>query len=173
MSEKVLKHFTVKFEFQTSIPKQCWLFSLYDCTDHSTYMILNFRKLMQDGNKIEVKYQKAPFSESVSTTFVAHCGMTCYYQDIGIFNYWPESCFISGWERRSLSLDIEFCNLGSINRRAFKWTIEYYKWQIILSWNQCLVKEEDVFGRRGWGRTHILNTFAILQKYIHFTLNTS
>ena len=61
-------------------PKQCWLFYFFDCTYHSAYTTLNWgagdiRELTLEANKIEqmLKYRKASFPKSVSTTFVAHC----------------------------------------------------------------------------------------------------
>ena len=53
---------------------------MFDCTDHSAYTTLNWgaggiRELTLEANKIEqmLKYRKASFPKSVSTTFVAHC----------------------------------------------------------------------------------------------------
>ena len=61
-------------------PKQCWFFYLFDCTDHSAYTTLNWeaggiRELTLEATQIEqmLKYRKASFPKSVSTTFVAYC----------------------------------------------------------------------------------------------------
>ena len=60
-----------------------FFFYFFDCTDHSAFTTLNWgggggggiRGLTLDANKIGqmLKHQKASFSKSVSTTFVAHC----------------------------------------------------------------------------------------------------
>ena len=62
------------------LPKQCWFFYYIDRTNQSAYTTLNWgaggiSELTLDANKIEqvLKYRKASFSKSVSTTFVAHC----------------------------------------------------------------------------------------------------
>ena len=66
-------------------PKQCWFFYLVDCTDHSAYTTLNWgaggiRELTLEATKIEqmLKYRKASFPKSVSTTFVAYCREAIY-----------------------------------------------------------------------------------------------
>ena len=71
---------SVLVTFSPSPPKQCLFFYFFDCTDHSTYTTLNWgagdtRELTLDANKIEqmLKYRKASFPESLSTTFVTHC----------------------------------------------------------------------------------------------------
>ena len=84
---KVLRHLVVKFDFWAFSshfppfpPKQCWFFYFFDCTGHSAYTTLNWgaggiRELTLNANKVEkmLKYRKAWFPKSVSTTFVAHC----------------------------------------------------------------------------------------------------
>ena len=82
----MLRHLVIKLNFWASWshfslpPKQCWFFYFFDCTDHSAYTTLNWgtggiRELTLEANKIEqmLKYRKASFPKSVSTTFVAHC----------------------------------------------------------------------------------------------------
>ena len=61
-------------------PKTMLTFYFFDCTDHGAYTTLNWgaggtRGLTLDANKIEqmLKYWKASFPKSVSTTFIAHC----------------------------------------------------------------------------------------------------
>ena len=57
-----------------------------DCTDHSTYAILNLgargiRDLtLLDANKLEqmLEYRKASFPKRVSNTFVARCSLIIY-----------------------------------------------------------------------------------------------
>ena len=56
------------------------IFYFFDCTDHSAYTTLNWGaggigELTLEATKIEqmLKYRKASFPKSVSTTFVAHC----------------------------------------------------------------------------------------------------
>ena len=66
------------------LPPQTMLifFHFLDCTDNSTYTTLNrgtgaIRESMLDANKMEqvLKYRKALFPKSVSTTFVTHCSL--------------------------------------------------------------------------------------------------
>ena len=87
MGDKSVETLSNKIEFLTILvtfspfpPKQCWFFYFFDCTDHSAYTTLNWgaggiRELTLEANKIEqmLKYRKASFPKSVSTTFVAHC----------------------------------------------------------------------------------------------------
>ena len=87
MDDKSVETLSNKIEFLSILvtfspfpPKQCWFFYFFDCTDHSTYSTLNWgaggiRELTLEANKIEqmLKYRKASFPKSVSTTFVAHC----------------------------------------------------------------------------------------------------
>jgi len=82
MGDKSVETLGSKLPF-FEIFKQCWFFYFLDCTDHSTYTTLNWRawgirELTLDADKIEyvLKYRKASFSKSVSTTFVAHCSST-------------------------------------------------------------------------------------------------
>ena len=97
---KVLRHLVVEFDFLVSWshfapfpPKQCWFFYFFDYTDHSAHTTLNWgaggiRELTLDANKIEqtLKYRKASFPKSVSTTFVAHC-LESIYVNCGDFRY--------------------------------------------------------------------------------------
>ena len=76
-----------------SRPIQCWFCQFFECTDYSTFTTLNWgvggtRELMLDANKIEqlLKYWKASFPKSVSTTFVAHC-LEAIYANCGNFLY--------------------------------------------------------------------------------------
>ena len=87
MGDKSVETLCNKIEFLSILvtflplpPKQCWFFYFVDCTDHSAYTTLNWgaggiRELKLEANKIEqmLKYRKASFPKSVSTTFVAHC----------------------------------------------------------------------------------------------------
>ena len=82
MGDKSVKiwFLSVLISFPPFPPKQCWFLHFFDCTDHSTYTILNWgavgiRELTLDATKIEqmLKYRKASFPKSVSTSFVAHC----------------------------------------------------------------------------------------------------
>ena len=87
MGDKSVETLSNKIEFLSILvtffpfpPKQCWFFYFFDCTDHSAYTTLNWgaggiRELTLEANKIKqmVKYRKASFPKSVSTTFVAHC----------------------------------------------------------------------------------------------------
>ena len=68
-------------------PNNVAFFYFLDCIDHSAYTTLNWRaggtrESTLDANKIEqvLKYRKASFPKSVSTTFVAHCSycLLCY-----------------------------------------------------------------------------------------------
>ena len=87
MGDKSVETLSNKIEFLSILvtsspfpPKQCWFFYFFDCTDHSAYTTLNWgaggiRELTLEANKIKqmVKYRKASFPKSVSTTFVVHC----------------------------------------------------------------------------------------------------
>ena len=94
MSDKMVETIGSKFRFSASWihfppppfpPKQCWFSYFFDCTDHSTYATLNWgaggiRELTLDSNKMKqmLKYRKASFPKSVSTTFLAHCSFVLY-----------------------------------------------------------------------------------------------
>ena len=98
MGDKSVETLSNKIEFLTILvtfspfpPKQCWFFYFFDCTDHSAYTTLNWgaggiRELTLEANKIEhmLKYRKASFPKSVSTTFVAHC-LEAIYANCGDF----------------------------------------------------------------------------------------
>ena len=78
-----IEFLSILVTFSPFPPKQCWVFYLFDCTDHSAYTTLNWgaggiRELTLEANKIEqmLKYRKASFPKSVSTTFVAHCSIS-------------------------------------------------------------------------------------------------
>ena len=75
-----IEFLTILVTFSPFPPKQCWFFYFFDCTYQSAYTTLNWgaggiRELKLEANKIEqmLKYRKASFPKSVSTTFVAHC----------------------------------------------------------------------------------------------------
>ena len=90
MGDKSVETLCNKIEFLSILvtfpplpPKQCWFFYFFDCTDDSTYTILNWgaggiTELTLEASKIEqmLKYRKASFPKSVSTTFVAHWVIT-------------------------------------------------------------------------------------------------
>ena len=94
----MLIHFVVKFDFGASWlhyppfhPKQCWFYHFFDCTGHGAVTTLNWGargigELTLDANKIEqmLKYRKASFPKSVSTTFVTHCS-SAGLSDLGSF----------------------------------------------------------------------------------------
>ena len=89
MGDKSVETLCNKIEFLSILvtfppfpPKQCWFFYFFDCTDNSAYTTLNWgaggiRELTLEANKIEqtLKYRKASFPKSVSTTVVAHCSL--------------------------------------------------------------------------------------------------
>ena len=95
MGDKSVETLCNKIEFLSILvtfppfpPKQCWFFYFFNCTDHSTYTTLNWgaggiRELTLEANKIEqlLKYRKASFPKSVSTTFVAHCSIITVFID--------------------------------------------------------------------------------------------
>ena len=91
MGDKSVETLSNKIQFLSILvtfspfpPRQCWFFYFFDCTDHSAYTTLNWgagsiRELTLQANKIEqmLKYRKASFPKSVSTTFVAHWRLPC------------------------------------------------------------------------------------------------
>jgi len=89
MGDKSVETFVSKIWFSSILdtfsrlpPKQCWFFYFLDCVERSAYTTLNWgaggiRESTLDVNKIGqvLKYRKASFPKSVSTTFVAHCSL--------------------------------------------------------------------------------------------------
>ena len=87
MGDKSVETLSNKIEYSSTLvtfspfpPQQCWLFYFFDCTDHIVYTTLNWgaggiSELTLEANKTEqmLKYRKAPFPKSVSTTFVTLC----------------------------------------------------------------------------------------------------
>ena len=70
--------FSISLTAQTTAP-----------TQHCTGGAGGIRELTLEANKIEqmLKYRKAPFLKSVSTTFVAHCR---FYLLLQVYMYLPE-----------------------------------------------------------------------------------
>ena len=97
-----IEFLSIPVTFSPFPPKQCWFFWFFDCTDHSAYTTLNWgaggiRELTLEANKIEqmLKYRKASFPKSVSTTFVAHCSS----HDKNIFMVFDLTAFcLQAWQ---------------------------------------------------------------------------